>query len=162
MASDSDVALLRRFEPVVRYTRGERFFPMDAERYVGLCSLWVQRPDQKAVCLLSQRELTLERLAQPHPDLFQAVHFLKLDPPVETFQRTAGSGTDPDEPRRGFRAGLGRLARVGYVSRFTDAVFSLSLLARGRVPGRTAATAASATAGSGSTCAGPRNWMPWL
>jgi hypothetical protein len=143
MSIEADVALLRRFEPVIRYTRGERFFPMDVERYVGLCSLWVQRPNQKAICLLSQRELTLERLAQPHPDVFQAVHFLKLDPPIETSRRATGSGKDAEDPRGGFRAGLGRLARVGYASRFTDAIFSLSLLARGRVPGRTAATAAT-------------------
>jgi hypothetical protein len=142
MSTEADVGLLRRFEPVVRYTRGERFFPMDVERYIGLCSLWVQRPDQEALCLIPQPELTLERLAQPHPDVFQAVHFLKLDPPTETSQMATSSGGDSDESQWGFRAGLGRLARVGYVSRFTDAIFSLSLLARGRVPGRTAVTAA--------------------
>jgi hypothetical protein len=143
MGSDADVALLRRFEPVVRYTRGERFFPLDAERYVGLCSLWVQRPNQEAARLLAQRELTLERLAQPHPDVFEAVHFLKLDPPFVASGGDTDSSEDSATSGLGFRAGLGRLARVGYVSRFTDAVFSLSLLARGRVPGRTADTAAA-------------------
>ena len=112
MGIDADVALLRRFEPVVRYTRGERFFPMDAERYVGLCSLWVQRPDQKAVCLIPRPDLTLERLAQPHPDAFEAIHYLRLDPPVGTSRTAARSAKDPDKPRRGFRAGLGRLARA--------------------------------------------------
>jgi len=139
----ADVALLRRFEPVIRYTRGERFFPMDAERYLGLCSLWVQRPDEKAVCLLPRSELNLERLAQPHPDVFEAVHYLKLDPLLQTGSKAARSGQDTPKPRGGFRAGLGRLARVGIFSRFTDAIFTLSLLARGRVPGRTAATAAT-------------------
>jgi hypothetical protein len=143
MSIETNLALLRRFEPVIRYTRGERFFPMDAEHYVGLCSLWAQQPGQKALCLIPQPELTLERLAQPHPDSFQAVHFLKLDPPFEISQRATGSNKGPAKSQRGFRAGLGRLARVGYVSRFTDAVFALSLLARGRVPGRTAATAAT-------------------
>ncbi|HSR33374.1 MAG TPA: hypothetical protein VLY63_22650, partial [Anaerolineae bacterium] len=102
-----------------------------------------QQPGQKAICLVPQPELTLERLAQPHPDVFQAVHYLKLDPPAPADQGGAGSKKDPAKPREGFRAGLGRLARVGYVSRLTDAVFSLSLLARGRVPGRLAARAAS-------------------
>lgn len=143
MNVDSDVALLRRFEPVVRYTRGERFFPMDAERYVNLCSLWVQRPDQEAVCLIPPHELTLERLAQPQPDVFQAVYFLKLDPPARLAPKRGGLEKESDLAWEGFRAGLGRLARVGYVSRFTDALFSLSLLARGRVPGRMAATAAA-------------------
>jgi len=41
-----------------------------------------------------------------------------------------------------FRAGLGRLARVGYSSRFVDALFSISILARGRVPGDAGAVAA--------------------
>ncbi|MBI4770184.1 MAG: hypothetical protein HY784_07190, partial [Chloroflexi bacterium] len=41
-----------------------------------------------------------------------------------------------------FRAGRGRLARVGYGSRLLDALFSLTLLLRGRVPGDTAAAAA--------------------
>jgi hypothetical protein len=142
MGLEADVALLRRFEPVIRYTRGERFFPMDVERYVGLCSLWAQRPNQKAVCLIPQPELTLERLAQPHPDAFQAVHYLKLDPPASADLKDAAPGQVPAEQRGGFRAGLGRLARVGYVSRLTDALFSLSLLARGRVPGGLATKAA--------------------
>ena len=138
-----DVALLRRFEPVIRYTRGERFFPLDAGRYVSLCSLWVQRPDEAAVCLVPRQALDLERLAQPHPDEFEAIHFLKLDPPPEMGGKEAGPDTKTDKPQGGFRAGLGRLARVGILSRFTDALFSLSLLARGRVPGRTATTAAN-------------------
>jgi hypothetical protein len=142
MRTEADIALLRRFEPVVRYTQGERFFPMDAERYVGSCSLWVQQPDQKAVCLIPQSELNLERLAQPHPDAFQAVHYLKLDPPARAEQTDVAPNRVPTDSRAGFRAGLGRLARVGYVSRLTDAIFTLSLLARGRVPGALASRAA--------------------
>ena len=30
-----DLTLLRRHEPVVRFTEGEHFFPMAAESYVG-------------------------------------------------------------------------------------------------------------------------------
>ncbi len=45
------------------------------------------------------------------------------------------SHTNPDWPKETFRAGRGRLARVGYISRLADALFSLALLARGRVPG---------------------------
>ena len=137
-----DVALLRRFEPVIRYTRGERFYPMDAERYVGLCSLWVQRPDQEAVCLIPREDLTMDRLAEPHPEPFEAISFLQLDPPPALADQEPVPDTEPANPQSRFRAGLGRLARVGMLSRFTDALFSLSLLARGRVPGRTATAAA--------------------
>jgi len=35
----SDLELLRRFEPAIRYTKGEAFFPMDVGRYVQKSSL---------------------------------------------------------------------------------------------------------------------------
>ena len=41
MSAEQDRALLRRFEPVIHYSRGERFFPMDVEPYVRACSLWM-------------------------------------------------------------------------------------------------------------------------
>ena len=41
-----------------------------------------------------------------------------------------------------FHKGTGRLARVGYTSRLIDAMFSVSLLARGCVPGDAATAAA--------------------
>jgi len=37
----SDVEILRAFEPIVRYTQGEKFFPMDVERYLLASSLWL-------------------------------------------------------------------------------------------------------------------------
>jgi hypothetical protein len=37
-AATPDMELLRHYEPVIRYTQGEQFFPMDVVRYVGqLC-----------------------------------------------------------------------------------------------------------------------------
>ena len=33
------MTLLRRFEPIMRFTRVERFYPMDIEPYVRSCSL---------------------------------------------------------------------------------------------------------------------------
>ena len=44
--SGGDLALLRRFEPVVRSTSGDKFYPMDVEPYVRACSLWVKRPGE--------------------------------------------------------------------------------------------------------------------
>ena len=35
----ADEALLRRFEPILRFTRGEQFFPMPATTYVEGCDL---------------------------------------------------------------------------------------------------------------------------
>ena len=146
MSADSDRALLHRFEPVVRYTRGEQFFPMDVERYVEACSLWVHRPNQLPLLLVPRNELTLTRLAEPRADGFGAVHYLHFIEPLHlkelaTYLLQEGRTRDPDNL---FYAGRGRLARVGYSSRLVDALFSLSLLARGRVPGDMAAAAALA------------------
>src|ERR671912_800571 len=135
-------ALLRRFEPVIRFTKGEWFYPMDCEPYVDACSLWVRRPGEDALCVVPAGELTLERLAQQPDDTTGAVHYLKIPNPKEdenqgrrARRRARRSHTNPDWPRETFRAGRGRLARVGYISRLAAALFSLVLLARGRVPG---------------------------
>ena len=63
--SAMDRALLRRFEPVIRYTRGERFFPMRVEPYIAECSLWQQKPGREAELLVPERELSLALLAEP-------------------------------------------------------------------------------------------------
>lgn len=140
MGSKADEALLRRFEPVARYTKGDRFFPMDAERYVRACSLWVERPGEEAVCLVPHGKLALKRLAEPQPDGFGAVRYLRFTDPQNAKDLIHQDARRVRESRQGaFRAGRGRLARVGYVSRIMDALFSLTLLARGRVPGSTAA-----------------------
>ncbi|HEX2181808.1 MAG TPA: hypothetical protein VHH10_05945 [Rubrobacteraceae bacterium] len=147
-AAASPEALLRRFEPVVRSTKGDKFFPMDVEPYVRACSLWVQRPGEEAICVAPRGKLDLDRLAQQPLDEVGAVHFLKftdprdLAPPgsrIRVFGRRAARGLK--ESREAFRAGRGRLARVGYFSRFVDALYSITLLARGRVPGEAAAAA---------------------
>jgi hypothetical protein len=149
---EAATALLRRFEPVIRSTSGDKFYPMDVEPYVRACSLWVQRPGEEAVCVVPDGELSLDRLAQQPMDEAGAVHFLKftdaedLGPDsrgrrLRLFRRRA---KDRKESRRAFRAGRGRLARVGYFSRFVDALYSIALLARGRVPGESAAAASVA------------------
>ncbi len=145
-------ALLRRFEPVIRSTRGDKFYPMDVAPYVRACSLWVQRPGEEAACVVPGGKLSLDSLAQQPLDEAGAVHFLKftdaddLGPDargrrLRLFRRRA---KDFKESREAFRAGRGRLARVGYISRFVDALYSIALLTRGRVPGEAAAAASVA------------------
>jgi hypothetical protein len=152
--TEAAVILLRRFEPVLRSTKGEKFYPMDVEPYVRACSLWVQRPGEEAACAVPSGTLELERIAQQPLDGSGAVHFLKFIDLGEVkrpasrgarfnvFRRRAARGFK--ESREAFRAGRGRLARVGYFSRFVDALYSISLLARGRVPGESAAAASVA------------------
>jgi hypothetical protein len=141
-------ALLRRFEPVTRYTRGESFFPMDVKSYVHASSLWVQRPGENPVCLIPEDELTLDKLAQPRAGGPGAVYFIKFIEPLNIaglaayqIQRARRGLRKEEDARDVFRPGRGRLARVGYLSRLVDALFSLTLLARGRVPGDTAVAA---------------------
>ena len=38
----TDLELLRKFEPVVRFTYGEYFFPCAVDEYVRRCSLWLR------------------------------------------------------------------------------------------------------------------------
>lgn len=140
---ETDRAWLRRFEPVIRYTRGERFFPMDVEPYVRECSLWVQQPEAEPECLVPEGELSLETLAEPRAHGFGAVYFLKFIEPLNIRQLAAYALKERLGHRsEAFHVGRGRLARVGYSSRFVDALFSLTLFARGRVPGDAAAAAA--------------------
>jgi len=144
----TDAALLRRFEPIIRYTRGEQFFPMDVAHYLNVCSFWVKYPDStEPIRLQAKGELTLDKLAQPRPDRLGAISFLKFADPLTVTELASyklRESFTPHDPTEVFHAGRGRLARVGYFSRLADALFSLSLLARGRVPGD-AATAAFIT-----------------
>ena len=55
--NESDLELLRRYEPVLSYTDGERFFPVAVEDYVRCCGLW--RGEEQ---LVPAGELTTEVL----------------------------------------------------------------------------------------------------
>ena len=64
------LGLLRAYEPVIRFTRGERFMPMPVEPYVARCSLWVDTEDGGELLLVEAGDLDLDRLvavAQRHP-----------------------------------------------------------------------------------------------
>ena len=136
-----DLRLLRRYEPVLRFTEGELFLPMPVEAYLGKCSLWrtgAKRsrggPTER---LCAPGELTPTRLAQiggQEGDLSLRLVERPLDrKALRTWRR------DPSRPR--LAAGISRFAAVGLLSRFIDAVMRLSLLLRGRVPGGTTAAA---------------------
>src|SRR5262245_2625776 len=121
-----DLALLRRFEPVMRYTRGEEFFPVDIRRYVEACSLWVKRPHlSEPVCLIPQTKLTLDILGRPRFDDFGSVFFMKFAEPLTAAELASyklPTILAHQESANTFHAGRGRLARVGYVSRFAHAI----------------------------------------
>lgn len=147
---DQDFELLKRFEPVICYTTGEKFFPVAVEHYVSQCSLWSKRVDEPANLLIPQGELSIENLKTPHEDLFGTVYFLKFIEPLDLIDlakysiNKAMDSLSRGDPKSIFRRGVGRLARVGYSSRLIDSLYSLTLYFRGRVPGDTAAAAALA------------------
>ncbi len=147
MSSKEDLSLVRRFEPILRFTKGESFFPIDIEAYVKACSLWVQYPGKEPICLVPEGELTLEKLGEYYIDDSGGIFFLKFIEPLnikELALYTLGRGKKRKSLDGAFHTGTSRLSRVGFGSRLVDALFTITLLARGRVPGD-AATAAILT-----------------
>lgn len=133
----SDLELLRRYEPVIRYTRGELFFPIAVDGFVRACSLWA-REDGRSRLVVPRGKLDLDRLARHGETAAGRSLYLRFVeeplPPLE-YQRWL------HRPGRVRLEVPGRLARVPLLSRLLDAAFDLSLLLRGRVPGGTAAAA---------------------
>jgi hypothetical protein len=140
----TELELLRAFEPVVRFTSGEQFFPMEVERYVRACSLWLYHPDDHDEQVVPQGELTMEALTETRAAPFGSVFYLRFVNPL-SIEESARTLAALQRLKRGqkytFRTGLGRLARGGLLPRLLDALFSASLLLRGRVPKATAAAA---------------------
>ncbi|GAP62322.1 hypothetical protein ARMA_0745 [Ardenticatena maritima] len=139
---NDDLHLLQRYAPILRFTKGELFFPMDAARYVEQCSLWLKPPGALPTRLVSKGQLTLDTLGVPREAPQGSRFFLQfVEPkPITTLARERLARTlRPDAER--FVPGHGRLTTVGYTARLVDAFFSLSLLLRGRVPGDAAEAA---------------------
>ena len=44
-----DLELLRRYEPILRFTNGELFFPMPTDGYVAACDLLVGQRTTKGI-----------------------------------------------------------------------------------------------------------------
>ncbi len=144
MRNKEKLELLERFAPILKFTQGEQFFPMDVERYIENCSLWVHRPGIGAERIYKEGELTVDELGKSRGDSFGSVQYLKFIEPLKVGQLASYRlrALRRDYRKQAFHAGPGRLARVGYPARILDALFSLTLLTRGRVPGDTAAAAA--------------------
>jgi len=143
-ADASDFGLLRRFEPVLKFTRGEPFFPTDVDTYVKESSLWAHAPSGRDTLLVPQGELDLPKLIEPRPAPFGTVHYLRFIEPLslsEAALALAEQARLNAERKNTFHAGLGRLARGGLLPRIVDALFSASFLLRGRVPAALAAAA---------------------
>ena len=144
-SSSTDVDILRAFEPIVRYTKGEKFFTMALEPYLRESSLWLYVPDGPDDEVVAEGDLTVERLVEPRDAPFGSLFYLRFVHPLdlqESAEALAGERELARRQENQFHAGVGRLARGGLLPRLGDGLFSLSLLLRGNVPGATAAAAA--------------------
>ena len=138
MTDAADLELLRRHEPILRFTKGELFLPMPTQGYVEACDLLSGPTIREATVVAPAGSLTLDKLGaigDPPPGHLQ---FLRFVPEPMNAVELARWRNRADRPP--FSA-PGRLARVGLPARLVDAGLVTSLLLRGRVPGGTAAAA---------------------
>jgi hypothetical protein len=132
-----DLALLRAYEPVVSFTKGELFFPTAVGPYVEQCSLWAGVRGGDLSRIVPARELTLERLCEE-----SVIHggrrlFLRF---VEEPLGGAEYLRWLSIPRERLSAS-GRFTTTGVFGRLVDAGLRASLLLRGKVPAGLAAAA---------------------
>jgi acyl-coenzyme A thioesterase PaaI-like protein len=138
MAGADDLDLLRRHEPLLRFTHGELFFPMAAESYVSSCDLLEGTTLRDASVVVPSGTLDLERLAAAADAPPGHSQFLRFVPrPLGSIELARWR----NRPDRQVFSAPGRLARVGLIARLVDAGLVASLLLRGRVPGGTTAAA---------------------
>ena len=137
--AEADLRLLRRYEPVLRFTRGELFLPMSVPSYLQACGLWQSGESGRSLGrrgaadrLCAPGELTPDRLAQAGAAPYARGLSLRFVERPFTRRESARARLAP---------GSSRFAAVGLLGRLIDAGARLSLLIRGRVPGGTTAAA---------------------
>ncbi len=131
-----DVDLLRAFEPAVRFTSGEFFYPVSAHRYVQRSALWSDDRDGDPNRSFGVNELDVQSLTE-HCRASQGLgHALSA---VDTGSKGQVPPRIPLKQRPPPLRGASRLASVGVTARAIDALNRLSLLFRGSVPGGSAA-----------------------
>lgn len=129
------LALLQRYEPVIRYNQGELFYPTRVDEYVASSALFAKR-GKNLVEVAPAGTLSLERLDQVGRE--STGRSLSLQRVAEPLNRAAFKAWRNDPARSRFKPSS-RFAAVGLLSRLIDAVMRLTLLLRGRVPGGYAA-----------------------
>ncbi len=140
----ADLDLLRAFEPVVRYNRGELFYPTGVEGYLAECDLLVGASERQRRVLVQRGDLTPASLATFTAPPSESLYLRLVQHPLNGLELRRWQAR-PDHVS--FSA-PGRLARVGLFARLVDAGFTASLLLRGSVPGGTAAAAQIKYAGA--------------
>jgi hypothetical protein len=136
---DADWTLLRTYEPVVRFTRGELFLPTAVGPYVAQCGLWSGVHGGRLTRLVEPGALTLDRLSEEglrHRDRPLFLCFVEKPFGRSEYVRW--------RKLRGDRLSAApRFTTTGVFGRLIDAGVRASLLLRGKVPA--GATAAAET-----------------
>jgi hypothetical protein len=133
-----DLMLLQKFEPILRFTKGELFFPSAVDGYLERCSLWMRDKFGQEKQLEAEGDLSAEDLAKFKDIQADQVYFLRLvDEPMGVLEYQSWL-LRSDRPS--FNP-VGRMARVGLFSRVIDSFVDASFLIRGVVPGGTTAAA---------------------
>lgn len=137
MSEISQESLLERFEPILKFTVGERFFPYNVDDYVARSSLWLKSPKLPPEEVVSESELDLEKLSSTRLEGAKNIYYLQFISPMNLAEMAEFRLNEFREAlkKREFQPTRSRLARVGYLARIADTAFSLLLLLRGRVPG---------------------------
>ncbi|MEM7331618.1 MAG: hypothetical protein AAF490_05975 [Chloroflexota bacterium] len=134
----NDLALLKQYEPIIRFTEGEMFFPCAVDGYLAHCSLWIRDNEGNHEQVLPVGGLSADNLGQfntPPPNHTYYLRFVQE--PLSPFEMSQWF----QQPENNSFKAVGRLARVSLASRLIDSLFDLSLLIRGTVPGGTAVKA---------------------
>jgi hypothetical protein len=127
------VKLVRRYEPVIRLTAGELFFPMAVDAYVEQSALWGRTAGQgERQRLVDHGDLNLEVLCSLARTDIATTLELRYVPGALTPSELRQWRRDPERAR--FRSTT-RFAAVGLLGRIIDSLFRLTLILRGSVPG---------------------------
>jgi hypothetical protein len=135
--AERELSLLRAYEPIARFAKGELFFPTAVGPYVAHCSLWRRDPDGESRCVVAGGDLTLERLcdeATARPDRPMSLRFVAAPLTRSAYRRWRR------EPRDRLVAGA-RFTTTGMFGRLVEAGLRGSLLMRGKVAAGLAAAA---------------------
>ncbi|MBU2667855.1 hypothetical protein KOI35_30520 [Actinoplanes bogorensis] len=135
MGTEDDLRLLRAYEPVARFTQGEYFFPVSAERYVERAGLWRLEAGESPVEQVEPGGLTLDGLAAAG-GAGQGLQ-LSLSGVGQSLGRL-GVVHIPLRERPPHLRRSSRLASVGLTARLIDTANRISLLFRGSMPGGSA------------------------
>ncbi|MDX1413351.1 MAG: NPP1 family protein [Candidatus Promineifilaceae bacterium] len=133
-----DLLLLRNYEPIARFTKGEMFFPIAVDGYLKECSLWQTNTRGEDQLLVAHGRLNRQHLLEfMEIPAGHTQHLRLVAKPLQglDYQRWR---LDPQHER--FVA-PGRLVRVPLLFRLLDSLLNLSLIIRGQVPGGLAAAA---------------------